>query len=129
MAIPQVGPALIRRLALKIGIEIAVRHLRPDHQINGFLRLFPQFTATAQRQLVSYRLQPLGQVAILEHHAIVLSLALPGRYAKVLNAMAFFYIGYFIIQCTPLEREHLCADVFLYLCQHTVFQAYMIPAR
>ena len=47
--------ALIRRLALKIGIEIAVRHLRPDHQINGFLRLFPQDVYKRQTSEMAFR--------------------------------------------------------------------------
>ena len=98
----KVRPALVRLLHGKIGIQVAIRMLGLLQQADHFFQPGLQLRVLPLCQRVGRGLHPLGQIAVLEHHTIVLALdLLPGhllgRQPQVLDGVALFHPGQLII--------------------------------
>ena len=106
VAFGQVGPALFRRLHCEIGVEVAVGLLRGADQLDGGVGIAFQGRIGMLREQVGHRFQPLGHVAILEHHAVECAVAAPGCDAEVLDRVAGFGIGDVVVERVPLVRQH-----------------------
>src|SRR5471030_2945019 len=84
----QIRPTLLRCFDSEISIEITIRLLHRADHFNDCIRRFFQFSIRRFCQQIPDRLQPFGDIAVLKHHAIELTLALTGGNSEILNRMA-----------------------------------------
>ena len=66
MLIPQIGKSLIQSIDDIIGIQIPIRLLRTDDQINRRIRRPFQFRVRALQQRIGHCLQPFCHIAVLK---------------------------------------------------------------
>ena len=78
MIVGKVCPAIFRLHNRIIRVQITVWLLGPGHQINQVIGPFFPFWIGMCGQAIGHRFQPLGHIAVLEYHSVILSPFLTG---------------------------------------------------
>ena len=125
MAVAQALPAVLRLLDDEIGVHIAVRALGLGHQVDHAVGNLLQRLIGMRSQRIGHRLQPLSQVAVLEHHADEFALFFARRDAEVLDAAALFRTGDAVVERFPLVGNHFRADKLRIIREKTVRDAHV----
>ncbi len=109
--VPHVGPLELGMLQREMGLQVSVRLHRRDHEVGGLEYGLLKIRVGKRRQAVCRGFDPLGEVAVLEHHALELARLDAGavvirRRAHVGDAVGRLGAGNPVVQGLPLVRDH-----------------------
>ena len=115
MALLQILPLVIRLLHGEIGVEVAVRLLRPSDESDEVKRLLFQLLVRVKGQRIGHGLQPLGNVAVLEDKAVEFARLLARGDPEVFDGVALLDARHGVFEHLFLEGDHNLAYQRLHL--------------
>ena len=99
-----------------VGIEISIRFLCPDNQVDRSIRCLLQFLVRLFRKRICCRLQPFCNVCILKNRPLVSPLLEAARNPEILHTIALFRSWNTVIDQIPFEgKNHALhkTDIFI----------------
>ena len=109
----------------EIGIQVAVRLLRPPDQVDDRIGTRLQLWICLDGQRVRHRLQPFRQVAVLKYTPVIRSFLISRCNAEVFNHMALSDSGHLIVKHPFLIRKHRVNYHILYPRKERVVYLYL----
>ena len=124
----KVGPFMIRILDDEVGVDVSVALLCLAYGLDDLLGFGLKRGIRSDRERISDCFQPLGHVAVLEHHPVELSLGLSRGDAEVLEGVALLGSLYLIVHDLVLIRYYRVYDEILKLRPERVGDLYIVDA-
>ena len=120
MALLQIRPLAIGLFHGEERVEVAVRLLGAADEVDQAVGFRLELLIGLEDQRIGHGLEPLGDVAVLKHHAVKLAGLLAGRNAEILNGMALFRARHLVVENRLLIGNHHIGDKLLHGAPETV---------